>query len=58
MPIDSMETSSSKLRELAFWYREFAERAGNQPFGRLGCARRKSSTRRLILSSAPKRAAT
>ena len=29
MPIDSMETSSSKLRELAFWYREFAERAGN-----------------------------
>lgn len=24
-----MDTNSSKLRELASWYREFAERAGN-----------------------------
>ena len=29
MQIDPTETSPSKLRELASWYRDFAERAGN-----------------------------
>ena len=29
MQSDPMETSPSKLRELACWYRDFAERAGN-----------------------------
>jgi hypothetical protein len=28
MQTDSTETNPSKLRELASWYREFAERAG------------------------------
>ena len=29
MQTDPPETNPSKLRELASWYREFAERAGN-----------------------------
>jgi hypothetical protein len=29
MKSDPMETNPSKLRELASWYRDFAERAGN-----------------------------
>jgi hypothetical protein len=29
MQTDLMETSPAKLRELASWYRDFAERAGN-----------------------------
>ena len=29
MQNDLMETNPSKLRELASWYRDFAERAGN-----------------------------
>ena len=55
MQIDPTETSPSKLRELASWYRDFAERAGNPMIGKLGCVPRKSSKRRLILWSGPKR---
>jgi hypothetical protein len=29
MQTDPLETNPSKLRELASWYRDFAERAGN-----------------------------
>jgi hypothetical protein len=48
---------AEKLRELARWYREFAERAGSAAFGRRGCGWLKiSNGRRIAWASAPSRA--
>jgi hypothetical protein len=43
-----------KLRELASWYREFAERAGNPAiWWRVGCVWPKTSKGKLSLLSGP-----
>jgi hypothetical protein len=41
-----MADDVDKLPQLAAWYREFADRAGNPWSGRRDCARRKSWKRR------------